>query len=83
MRSSLMPCVFCSLLALLAMAILGFEYVLSGVWFHHRLNWKDAKASALVAAGDMISCAGKGRVEVAEIDVTKKDRYAVQLVRYV
>ena len=51
--------------------------------FHCRLNWKDAKASALVAAGDMISCAGKGRVEVAEIDVTKKDRYAVQLVRYV
>ena len=47
------------------------------------MNWKDAKASSLVKAGDIISCAGKGRCEVKAIEITKKERFAVQLVRYV
>lgn len=47
-----------------------------------RVNWKPAKASAVVKTGDIISCAGKGRVEVGEIATTKKGRYAVDLVRY-
>ncbi len=49
----------------------------------YRVNWKDAKASSLVKAGDIISCSGKGRCEVKAVEVTKKERYAVQLVRYV
>lgn len=49
-----------------------------------RVNWKGGvKASESVAAGDMISCAGKGRVEVKAIGETKKGKFAVELVRYV
>ena len=48
-----------------------------------RLNWKDAKSSSLVKTGDIISCAGKGRCEVKAIEMTKKERYAVQILRYV
>lgn len=47
-----------------------------------RVNWKPAKASALVKSGDVISCAGKGRCEVGEISETKKGRFAIELVRY-
>ena len=49
-----------------------------------RVNWRaGAKPSADVKAGDVISCAGKGRVEVREASLTKKGKWAVQLVRYV
>lgn len=48
-----------------------------------RLNWKEAKSSSLVKAGDIISCAGKGRCEVKAVEMTKKERYAVQIMRYV
>ncbi|KAL3162406.1 hypothetical protein ABBQ32_010077 [Trebouxia sp. C0010 RCD-2024] len=48
-----------------------------------RLNWKEAKSSSLVKAGDIISCAGKGRCEVKAVEMTKKERYAVQMLRYV
>jgi len=48
-----------------------------------RVNWKDtASTSHLVKAGDLIAIRGKGRVEVGEIAVTKKDRYRVQLTRF-
>lgn len=47
-----------------------------------RLNWKEAKASSVVASGDLISCRGKGRVEVTAVEMTKKDRYAVHMDRY-
>ena len=48
-----------------------------------RVNWRGAgKASAEVKAGDMISVAGKGRVEVKEAALTKKGKYSVQMVRY-
>jgi len=49
-----------------------------------RLNWKDiTSASQSVKAGDLIAIRGKGRVEVGDIAITKKDRYRVQLTRYV
>ena len=48
-----------------------------------RVNWRaGAKPSVDVKAGDVISCAGKGRVEVREAALTKKGKWAVQLVRY-
>ncbi|MBF2026490.1 MAG: photosystem II S4 domain protein [Oscillatoriales cyanobacterium C42_A2020_001] len=49
-----------------------------------RVNWKETtSASYLVKAHDLIAIRGKGRVEVGEVAVTKKDRYRVQLTRYV
>lgn len=48
-----------------------------------RVNWRaGAKPSMEVQAGDIISCAGKGRLEVKSVTTTKKDKFAVQLVRY-
>ena len=48
-----------------------------------RLNWvPTTRGSAPVAAGDVISCSGKGRVEVVEVGLTKKGRWAVQLLRF-
>ncbi|PNH04282.1 putative RNA-binding protein ylmH [Tetrabaena socialis] len=49
-----------------------------------RLNWRPAaKTSAEVKAGDVISCTGKGRLEVKAVDVTKKERFYVTLLRFV
>ncbi len=49
-----------------------------------RVNWKETtSASTTVKAGDLIAIRGKGRVEVGEVAVTKKDRYRVQLTRFV
>lgn len=49
-----------------------------------RVNWKEiTQASSQVKTGDLIAIRGKGRLEVGEIAVTKKDRYRVQLTRYV
>jgi RNA-binding protein YlmH len=48
-----------------------------------RVNWKEVtQASSQVKSGDLIAIRGKGRLEVGEIAVTKKDRYRVQLTRY-
>jgi photosystem II S4 domain protein len=48
-----------------------------------RVNWKEVtQASFHVKTGDLIAIRGKGRLEVGEIAVTKKDRYRVQLTRY-
>ncbi len=48
-----------------------------------RVNWKETtNASSQLKTGDMVSIRGKGRLEVGEIAVTKKDRYRVQLTRY-
>ncbi|MEM8641708.1 MAG: photosystem II S4 domain protein [Cyanobacteria bacterium P01_G01_bin.54] len=47
-----------------------------------RVNWKTVKQpSQAVAAGDLIALRGKGRVEVGEIMITKKERYRVNLTR--
>lgn len=49
-----------------------------------RVNWKDiSQASYLVKTGDLIAIRGKGRLEIGEVVITKKDRYRVQLTRYV
>lgn len=49
-----------------------------------RVNWKEiTQASHALKAGDLVAIRGKGRLEVGEIAVTKKDRYRVQLTRYV
>ncbi|NJR17244.1 MAG: photosystem II S4 domain protein [Calothrix sp. CSU_2_0] len=49
-----------------------------------RVNWKDiSQASSQLKTGDLIAIRGKGRLEVGEIAVTKKDRYRVQLTRYI
>lgn len=48
-----------------------------------RVNWKDiTQASYQVKSGDLVAIRGKGRLEVGEIMVTKKERYRVQLTRY-
>jgi photosystem II S4 domain protein len=49
-----------------------------------RVNWREVKKPALeVAEGDVISCLGKGRVEIKGITSTKKGKWAVQMARYV
>jgi photosystem II S4 domain protein len=48
-----------------------------------RVNWKETtQASSQLKTGDLIAIRGKGRLEVGEVAVTKKDRYRVQLTRY-
>ena len=47
-----------------------------------RVNWRPgAKPSAEVKAGDLISVAGKGRLEVQAADVTGKGKYRVRMRR--
>lgn len=49
-----------------------------------RVNWKEAKQpSQSVATGDLIAMRGKGRLSIGEIATTKKQRYRIQLTRYV
>lgn len=50
-----------------------------------KLNWQEVKSpSRSVKEGDVISCRGKGRLEVAEIGrETKKGRISVLLRRYI
>lgn len=49
-----------------------------------RVNWKETTSSSYaVKSGDLIAIRGKGRVEVGDVMVTKKDRYRVQLTRFV
>lgn len=48
-----------------------------------RVNWKVvAQPSHTLSAGDLIAMQGKGRLQVGEISVTKKQRYRVELTRY-
>ena len=49
-----------------------------------RVNWKEIKqASHQLKSGDLIAIRGKGRLEVGEIAVTKKERYRMQLTKFV
>lgn len=49
-----------------------------------RVNWKTAKqASQTLNAGDLVAIRGKGRLEIGDIAVTKKERYRIALTRYV
>jgi len=48
-----------------------------------KLNWKlCTKPSAEVASGDLISCRGKGRLEIVSCQSTKKGKFAVKMKRY-
>jgi len=49
-----------------------------------RVNWKEVtQASHTVKPGDLIAIRGKGRLEVKDVAMTKKERYRVQMVRWV
>lgn len=49
-----------------------------------RVNWKPVtQASYALASGDLVAIRGKGRLEVGEMAITKKQRYRVQLTRLV
>ncbi|KPQ37585.1 MAG: photosystem II S4 domain protein [Phormidesmis priestleyi Ana] len=49
-----------------------------------RVNWKPiTQSSRSVETGDLIAIRGKGRLEVGDVVVTKKQRYRVQLTRLV
>lgn len=49
-----------------------------------RVNWKPVnQASHTLQTGDMIAIRGKGRLEVGDIATTKKQRYRVNLTRFV
>lgn len=49
-----------------------------------RVNWKPiTQSSHTVQPGDLIAIRGKGRLEIGEMSVTKKQRYRVQLTRFV
>ncbi|MBD2089585.1 photosystem II S4 domain protein [Microcoleus sp. FACHB-1515] len=49
-----------------------------------RVNWKETtQPSHALKSGDLVAIRGKGRLEIGEVAVTKKDRYRVQLTRYV
>lgn len=49
-----------------------------------RVNWKEITSSShALKSGDLVAIRGKGRLEIGEVAVTKKDRYRVQLTRLV
>ena len=49
-----------------------------------RVNWKPVtQSSRTLATGDLVAIRGKGRLEVGEMAITKKQRYRVQLTRLV
>lgn len=48
-----------------------------------RVNWKEVTSSSYqVKPGDLIAIRGKGRLEVGEVSVTKKQRYRLGLTRF-
>jgi photosystem II S4 domain protein len=48
-----------------------------------RVNWKEiTQASYQLKSGDLIAIRGKGRLEVKDMTITKKQRYRVELTRY-
>ena len=49
-----------------------------------RVNWRAAsKTSLVLQEGDVVSCVGKGRIEIKSIQTTKKEKWIVILIRYV
>jgi photosystem II S4 domain protein len=48
-----------------------------------RVNWKEVtQPSYNIKAGDLISMRGKGRLEIGDISLTKKERYRINLTRF-
>ena len=49
-----------------------------------RINWRPVtQSSHKVQTGDLIAIRGKGRLEVGDVAITKKERYRIQLTRLV
>ncbi|MBL1209377.1 photosystem II S4 domain protein [Geminocystis sp. GBBB08] len=49
-----------------------------------KVNWKEiSQPSYNIKNGDLISFRGKGRLEIGDIEVTKKERYRINLTRFV
>jgi RNA-binding protein YlmH len=49
-----------------------------------RVNWKEvSQASYSVKPGDLIAIRGKGRLQVGDVAITKKERYRIQLTRFI
>ncbi len=49
-----------------------------------RVNWKPiTQSSHTLQPGDLVAIRGKGRLEIGEMNITKKQRYRVQLTRLV
>lgn len=49
-----------------------------------RVNWADEdRPSVKLKDGDVVSCTGKGRIEIKSVGMTKKGRYGLSIVRYV
>jgi photosystem II S4 domain protein len=49
-----------------------------------RVNWKTiTQASHNLKSGDLVAIRGKGRLEIGEVAITKKERYRVALTRFV
>jgi photosystem II S4 domain protein len=48
-----------------------------------RVNWKEiTQASHALKSGDLVAIRGKGRLEIGEVAITKKERYRIQLTRF-
>ena len=49
-----------------------------------RVNWKEiGQSSHALKAGDLVAIRGKGRLEIGEVTITKKERYRINLTRYI
>jgi RNA-binding protein YlmH len=49
-----------------------------------RVNWREiSSTSHALKSGDLIAIRGKGRLEIGEVMITKKDRYRIQMTRFV
>lgn len=49
-----------------------------------RVNWKEvSQTSYSVKPGDLIAIRGKGRLQVGDVAITKKERYRIQLTRFI
>ncbi len=48
-----------------------------------RVNWRAVlKPSVELKQGDIVSCAGKGRIEITAVTLTKKDKFIVVYKRF-
>lgn len=48
-----------------------------------RVNWREiTQSSHQMKSGDLVAIRGKGRLQIGEVAVTKKDRYRIQLTRF-
>jgi RNA-binding protein YlmH len=48
-----------------------------------RVNWKEiSQASYALKTGDLVTIRGKGRLQLGEVNLTKKERYRIEMKRY-